>query len=304
MKAIQIHEFGDSGVMKYEDVPKPVAAPDEVLIKVRAAAVNPVDWKIREGWRNLPLPLILGWDVAGTVEDTGSLVKRFRKGDQVFCRPDTSRNGGFAEYIAVKTPEVAKAPTSIPLKVAAGIPLAAQTAWMGLFEAGELRAGQTILIHGGSGGVGSFAIQLAKLAGAKVITTTSAGNFALVTSLGADEVIDHGSEDFSKKVRNVDFVFDTIGGETQAKSWGVIKSGGMLVSTLGADEKAAAVHGVSGRSFMLVSNGARLQELGALVDAGKLRVIIDREFPLAEARAALDASKAGHAKGKILITVP
>ena len=307
MKAVQIHTFGNSSVMKYEDAPKPVIGPDEVLIKVAACGVNPVDWKIREGYMEAfvkhPLPLILGWDVAGTVEETGALVKRFRPGDAVVCRPDTSRNGGYAEYVAAKTIEVALAPKSIPLKVAAGIPLAAQTAWMALFEQGGLRAGQSVLIHGASGGVGSFAVQLAKIAGARVIATTSKANIPMVKSLGADEIIDHVADDFSKKVKDVDMVFDTIGGDTQAKSWGVIRKGGILVSTVGADEKAATAHGVTQKSFLLVSNGARLQELAGLVDAGKLKVMIDHEFPLAEAKAALELSQAGHAKGKIIINV-
>ena len=307
MKAVQIHGYGNSGVMKYENAPKPVIGPDEVLIKVHACGVNPVDWKIREGFMasmvHHTMPLILGWDVAGIVEETGALVKRFKQGDAVFCRPDTSKNGGYAEYIAVRTIEVAMAPKTIPLKTAAGIPLAAQTAWMALFELAGLREGQSVLIHGASGGVGSFAVQLAKVAGARVIATTSKVNIPMVKSIGADEVVDHVSEDFSKKVRDVDVVFDTIGGETQAKSWGVIRKGGILVSTVGADEKAAAAHGVTGRSFMLISNGARLQELAALVDAGKLSVVIDLKFPLIEAKTALDLSQSGHAKGKIIITV-
>jgi len=307
MKAVQIHEYGNSGVLKYEEVPRPAIGPDELLVRVHSCGVNPVDWKIREGYMAKmaprPMPFILGWDVAGTVEEIGPLVKRFKPGDKVFCRPDTSRNGGYAEYIAVRTIEVAPAPKSIPPEKAAGIPLAAQTAWMGLFEVGGLKGGQTVLIHGASGGVGSFAVQFARIAGARVIGTTSKKNFEVVSALGAGELIDHTSEDFSKKVRDVDLVFDTIGGETQAKSWGVIRKGGTLVSTVGADEKAAAAHGVSGRSFMLLSNGARLGEIGALVDAGSVSVLIEKEFPLSEAKAALDLSQAGHARGKIILRV-
>ena len=197
MKAVQIHGYGNSGVMKYEDAPKPVIGPDEVLIKVHACGVNPVDWKIREGFMasmvHHTMPLILGWDVAGIVEETGALVKRFKPGDAVFCRPDTSKNGGYAEYIAVRTIELAMAPKTIPLKTAAGIPLAAQTAWMALFELAGLKGGQSVLIHGASGGVGSFAVQLAKVAGARVIATTSKANIPMVKSIGADEVVDHVS---------------------------------------------------------------------------------------------------------------
>ncbi len=307
MKAVRIHKFGNSGVLKFEEAPEPEIGPDEVLVKVYACGVNPVDWKIREGltekMAHHRLPLTLGWDVAGTVESTGALVKRFGRGDAVFCRPDTLRNGGYAEYIAVKTLELANAPESVPLDHAAGIPLASQAAWMALFEVASLRAGQKILIHGASGGLGTFAVQFAKAAGAHVIGTCSAGNFGMVGSLGADEIIDHTSEDFSKKVKGVDVVFDTIGGETQARSWGVLKKGGVLVSSVGADEKAAAAHGVIGRSFLLNSNGARLQEIGGLVDKGKVSVIIDRVLPLSEAKAAHDLSQSGHAKGKIILKV-
>ena len=307
MKVVQIHEFGNSGVLKYEDAPKPVLGPDEVLVKVHACGVNPVDWKIREGYMepmvHHSLPFILGWDVAGTVEETGALVRRFKKGDKVFCRPDTLRNGGYAEYVAVRSMEVAFAPATIPLDQAAGIPLACQTAWMALFEVGGLRAGQSILIHGASGGVGSFAVQLAKIAGARVTATTSKKNFDMVKSLGADELIDHVSEDFSTKLKNLDFVFDTIGGETQGKSWGVLRKGGVLVSTVGADEKAAAAHGVTGKSFMLISNGARLQEIAGLVDAGRITVVVEREFPLSEAKAAQELSQAGHVRGKIILKI-
>ncbi len=307
MKAVRIHKFGNSGVLKFEDAPEPEIGPDEVLVKVYACGVNPVDWKIREGFMEQmahhSLPLTLGWDVAGTVESTGALVKRFERGDAVFCRPDTLRNGGYAEYIAVRTIELANAPESIPLDHAAGIPLASQAAWMALFEVAGLRTGQKILIHGASGGLGTFAVQFAKAAGAHVIGTTSAGNFGLVESLGADEIIDHTSEDFSRKVKGMDVVFDTIGGETQAKSWGVLRKGGVLVSSVGADEKAAAAHGVSGRSFLLNSNGARLQEIGGLVDEGNVSVIIEKVLPLSEAKAAHDLSQTGHARGKIILKV-
>jgi NADPH:quinone reductase-like Zn-dependent oxidoreductase len=307
MKAVRIHAFGNAGVLQFEDAPVPEIGPDEVLVKVYACGVNPVDWKIREGFMEQmvhhPLPLTLGWDVAGTVASTGPLVKRFAKGDAVICRPDTSRNGGYAEYVAVKTIELANAPESIPLDTAAGIPLASQAAWMALFEVAGLKSGQKVLIHGASGGLGTFAVQFAKAAGAHVIGTTSAKNYGLVKSLGADEIIDHTSEDFSRKVKDVDVVFDTIGGDTQAKSWGVLRKGGVLVSSVGADEKAAAAHGVSGRSFMLTSNGARLQEISGLVDTGAVSVIIDRVLPLSEAKAAHELSQSGHAKGKIILKV-
>ncbi|MDD1717872.1 MAG: NADP-dependent oxidoreductase [Methanoregulaceae archaeon] len=307
MNAVRIHEYGNSGVLRYEDAPMPEIGPDEVLVKVHACGVNPVDWKIREGYMALMahhrMPLILGWDVAGTVEKTGSLVKRFKRGDAVFCRPDTLRNGGYAEYVAVKTIEMALAPKTLPLEQAAGIPLASQTAWTALFEVGGLLPGQSVLIHGASGGVGTFAVQLAKAAGAHVIGTTSGKNFNMVKSLGADEIIDYTKEDFSKSVKELDMVLDTIGGDTQARSWGVLRKGGVLVSTVGADEQAAAAHGVFGRSFVLQANGARLQEIAGLVDAGVLTVVVEKIFPLTDAKAAQDLSQSGHANGKIILKV-
>jgi len=307
MKAVRIHGYGGADVLVYEDAPVPEIAPDEVLIKVAACGINPIDWKMRKGYAKdrapISFPFILGWDVAGTIEKTGVLVANFKPGDKVFTRNNTSRNGGYAEYVAVRASEIAAAPHSLSLIQSAGIPLACGTAWDGLFEQGNLKKGQSVLIHGGSGGVGTFAIQLAKFVGAHVITTTSAKNSDLVRSLGADEIIDYNAEDFSKKLKDIDLVFDTIGGDTQKRSWGILKKGGTLVSTVGADDKAAAEYGVKAKSFMLDSSGARLQEIAALADLGHIKVIIEKEFPLSEARAAHELSEKGHAVGKIILTV-
>jgi NADPH:quinone reductase-like Zn-dependent oxidoreductase len=307
MKAITIHGYGGPEVLMYEDVPIPEIGPDEVLIRVRACGVNPIDWKTREGMKrnttNFVMPLVLGWDVSGTVEETGPLVKRFVKGDKVFARPATSRNGGYAEYVAVKSMEVAFAPKTISLEHAAGVPLAGQTAWVGLFEIGNLRSGQSVLIHGASGGVGSFAVQLAKVAGARVIATTSTKNVQMVRALGADEVIDYSAVDFQDVVSDVDLVYDAVGGVTRARSWDVIRKGGMLVSTLALDEAVQAANGVIGRSYLLNSNGARLRDLRELIDAGRIKVLIDRELPLVEAKAAQELSQSGHASGKIILRV-
>ncbi|MDR3678331.1 MAG: NADP-dependent oxidoreductase [Flavipsychrobacter sp.] len=305
MKAVRIHGYGDSSVLVYEDAPLPQIGPDEVLIKITACAINPIDWKVRQGHgkERMPItfPFILGWDVSGTIAAIGSLVSHYNPGDKVFTRPNSSRNGGYAEYIAVRASEITAAPANISLPHLAGIPLAGQTAWAGLFEQGKLRRDQSVLIHGGSGGVGTFALQFAHHMGAHVITTTSAKNKDLVLSLGADEVIDYQAEDFSKKLKDIDLVFDTIGGDTQKRSWGIIKKGGTLVSTVGADEKAAAEYGITSKSFMVDSNGARLQQIAALADQGKLKVIVEKEFPLSEARAAHDLSEKGRAAGKIIL---
>ena len=307
MKAVRIHHHGDSGVLIYEDAPVPSILPDEVLIKVHSAGVNPVDWKIRMGYgdyRNaFNFPLILGWDVAGTVESVGPLIKKFKAGDIVFARPEPIRNGAYAEYVAVRGFELAYAPSYIPLEVSAGIPLASQTAWMAIFEKGNLQRGHSILIHGASGGVGSFAVQFARLANAYVIATTSAKNIDMVKSLGANEVIDYKSEDFSKKVTDVDLVLDVVGGDTQSKSWQVIRKGGTLVSTVGADEKTGKQFNVHAVSFRLVSNGARLHQIRELINAGLVRAMTVKEFPLSEARAAHDFGESGHAQGKIILRV-
>jgi NADPH:quinone reductase-like Zn-dependent oxidoreductase len=306
MKAVRIHQYGGVEELIYETAPIPKPGPDEVLIRVHAAGVNPVDWKIREGhWKDSmkhQLPLTLGWDVAGTVIHAGILISHFNKGDRVFARLDLLRNGAYAHYVVAKANDIAMAP-AFPLNIAAGVPLAAQTAWMGLFETGNLKQDQRILIHGASGGVGTFAVQMAKIAGAYVIATTSAENSDLVKSLGADEVIDYKREDFSDKLKNLDMVFDTIGGDTQARSWNVLRKNGVLVSTLSVDEKAAGKHARIGRSFMANSNGARLTQIAGLIDKRMLRVIIDKEFPLVEVRRAHERSQSGKARGKIILRV-
>jgi NADPH:quinone reductase-like Zn-dependent oxidoreductase len=308
MKAIRIHRYGDFNVFEYEDAPKPEIGPHEVLIKVHSAAVNPVDCRIRQGHMKdcMPhaFPLILGCDVAGTVERAGAQVARFKAGDPVFSRADPLRNGTYAEYVAVPADEVALAPASIPLHHAAGIPLAASTAWTALFADAHLDPRHSVLIHAASGGVGSFAVQLAKYHGARVIATTSGPNVPLIQSLGADEVIDYRSEDFGSRVRNVNVVLDTLGGETRARSWKVLRENGVLVSVAGApDESTAKRHGVTAKAVQGRAGGGRLNQIARIVDAGKLKVVVDREFPLAAASAAHARSETGHACGKIILRV-
>jgi NADPH:quinone reductase-like Zn-dependent oxidoreductase len=307
MKAVRMHSYGDASVLSYEDAPIPEIGPDEVLIKVFAAGVNPVDWKKRQGYMDFLSqhnPGILGWDVSGKVEKMGKLVTRFKLGDKVFSNPTPARNGAYAEFIAIHSFEVIHAPEKISLEHAAGVPLAAQTAWTALFEKATLKSGQSVLIHAASGGVGTFAVQLAKMAGAHVIGTCSASNIGLVKSLGADEVIDYRSEDFSTQLKNIDVVFDTIGGETQLKSFKVLKKGGTLVSAVGINNSAEAEkYGIKTIGFSMITCGARLEEIAGLIDKGLLKVIIDRTFPLAEVREAHKLSESRHAKGKIILTV-
>lgn len=236
MKAVRIHDYGNADVLTYEDAPLPSIAPNDVMVRVVAASVNSVDWKIREGYLKemiaYPLPLTLGWDVSGVIEAVGTRVSRFKVGDAVFSRPDIKRNGTYAEYVSIRENEVAKKPKTVSHVEAASLPLAGITAWEALFTAGQLTSKKRVLIHAGSGGVGSLAVQLAKSRGAFVIATTSGSNRDFVKSLGADEVIDYRTQLFEEIVKDVDVVFDTIGGKVQDSSWGVLKPGGILVSII------------------------------------------------------------------------
>ncbi len=234
MKVVRIHKYGGPEVLLFEDAPRPVSGSGEVLIRVHAAGVNPVDWKIRAGYlkdiRPYTFPLILGWDLSGVVEATGPCACKFKKGDEVYSRPDSSRNGAYAEYIGVKEAEVAFKPKSIDHIHAGAIPLACLTAWQAIFDTAGLSAGQKILIHAAASGVGSFAVQLAKWKGAYVIGTASGRNQSFLRELAVDEPIDYEETQFEDLVRDVDVVFDTVGGDTQKRSWKVLKKGGILVS--------------------------------------------------------------------------
>jgi NADPH:quinone reductase-like Zn-dependent oxidoreductase len=308
MKAVRIHEYGGPEVLKYEDAPRPQPAPDEVLIRVHAAGVNPVDWKVRAGYAKdrlkYTMPFIPGWDVSGVVEETGLDTVRLKPGDEVYSRPDISRDGAYAEYIVVRESETALKPKSIEHVQAAAIPLAALTAWQALFDAGKLSAGQKVLIHGAAGGVGTFAVQFAKLKGARVIGTASKKNHEFLRSLGAEETIDYNTARFEDVVRDVDVVLDTITGETTERSWPVLKKGGILVSILQppSPEKAAA-RGVRCAHVFVQPNVEQLNEIARLVDSGKLKPIVEKVFPLWEARAAQELSATGHVRGKIVIRI-
>jgi NADPH:quinone reductase-like Zn-dependent oxidoreductase len=306
MKAVTIHEFGGPEELLYEEMPVPEFGPGEILVKVHATAINPVDWKIREGYTKgkIKFPFILGWDVAGIVEATGSLVSRFKTGDLVFALADFTRNGAEAEYVVVKTDAAARIPSTISMEEAAATPLAALTAWMMLFDKANLQPGQRILIHAASGGVGSFAVQFAKIAGAFVAGTTSDENIDYVKFLGADEVIDYKSEDFSKRLKDYDVVLDTIGGVTQKRSLKVLKKGGVLVTTVQIEDKDLAnSYGVTLQSGLVMANGSRLQEIAGLIDEGKLKIFIDKTYDLKEVRAAQEYSQTGKVRGKIIVKV-
>src|SRR5258705_3210941 len=234
MKAIRIHNYGGPEVLQYENAPRPKPQDDEVLIRVHAATVNPIDWNVREGhmkdfWPH-KFPLILGWDLSGVVEELGRGASRFKIGDEVYSVPDPTRNGAYADYIVVRESELALKPNSLHHIRAAAVPLAALTAWQSLFDTAQLQPGQRVLIHAGSGGVGHLAVQLAKWKGAYVFATASTKNTDLLRQLGVDKAIDYTQQRFEDVARNIDIVLDTIGGETQERSWSVLKKDGVLVS--------------------------------------------------------------------------
>ena len=308
MKAVRIHAYGDRSVLQFEDAPKPDIRPDEALVRIVAAAVNPIDWKIRQGHLKafVPyvFPLTLGWDFSGVIEALGSEVSSFAVGDAVFSRPDVRRDGSYAEYIAVRAVELARKPKTISHVEAASIPLVGITAWESIVAVGALAAGQTALIHAASGSVGSLAVQIAKWRGAHVIATTSKANVELVRSLGADQVIDYRNERFAEKVKDVDLVIDTIGGEVQASSWSVLRRDGILVSTVSVPsvERAAAL-GVRSAHILIGPDAAVLDQLAGLVDSGKLRTLIGGEFALRNIADAHALSETSRTVGKIVIYV-
>lgn len=309
MKAVRIHAYGGPEVLVYEEAPRPGCNADDVLIEVHAAGVNPVDWKIREGHfqEMLPrsLPFIPGWDVAGTIVEKGGRVKGLRLQDRVYALASIARDGAYAEYIAVKGTEVALSPESLDFEHAAAVPLAALTAWQCLFPTAGLGAGQKILIHGAAGGVGHFAVQFARWAGAHVIGTASARNHDFLRGLGAHEVIDYAAAPFEQAVRDVDVVLDTQGGEIWNRSWQVLKAGGLMVSTLHAPpaEGLEAAAGKRGAFVFVQPDAAQLAEIAALIDSGRVAPALERLFPLREAAAAQSHSQAGHARGKIVLRV-
>src|SRR5205823_10063011 len=272
MKAVRVHNYGGPEVLKFEDAPRPTPGSGELLIRVHAASVNPIDWKVRAGYMKdyipLPLPFIPGWDVSGVVETVGSGVSKFKKGDEVYARPDVTAHGygAYAEYVVVKETETALKPKSIDHVHAATIPVGAVTAWRALFDTAGLKKDQKVLIHAAAGGVGGFAVQLARWKGAHVIGTASAQSASFVRQLGADEVIDYRSTKFEEVVHDVDVVFDTMGGDTQERSWKVLNRSGILVSIVQppAPEKATA-HGVRGVFVISKPRGDELARIADLV---------------------------------------
>jgi len=308
MKAVCIYSYGGPEVLAYEDAPRPHPGAGEVLVRIHAAGINPVDWKIREGHLKEMLhhtfPLVLGWDLSGVVESLGSGLTRLKVGDEVFSRPDISRDGAYAEFIVVKESELALKPKSVDHIHAAAMPLVGLTAWQTLFDAGGLSTGQRVLIHAAAGGVGHVAVQLAKWKGAHVIGTASVRNHKFLRDLGVDRAIDYDTERFEDVVQPVDVVLDTMGGDTQERSWKVLKPGGILVS-IASPPKAeiAAKHGVRQAFVFTQPNAVQLGEIAKLADAEKLKVIVETILPLSDASRGQELSQRGHGRGKIVLRV-
>ncbi|MFP3610403.1 NADP-dependent oxidoreductase [Paraburkholderia sp. SIMBA_050] len=330
MKAFVVDRYGRKNGVRAGDMPVPELREDDVLIQIHAAGVNPLDSKIRDGEFKLllpyRLPLILGHDLAGVVVRVGPRVRRFKPGDEVYARPHKDRIGTFAEFIAVKEDGVALKPTSLSMEEAASMPLVGLTAWQALIEKGQLAKGQKVLIHAGSGGVGTFAIQLAKHVGATVATTASAANAEWLKQLGADVVIDYKKDDFAAILKDYDVVLDTQGGNTLEKSLRVLKPGGKLIGIAGPPDpdfakeigaslflktamrflsyrirKAAKRHHVSYSFLFMRANGEQLGQIAALVDAGAIKPVIDRVFPFESTNEALAYVERGRVKGKVVV---
>ena len=302
MKAIQINEYGDDKVLNYTDVERPEPKENEILVKVLAAAVNPVDLKIRNGKGKdfgMKLPLILGADFAGKVEEVGSEIRGFKKQDEVYGKILTDC---YAEYVLVKEDELSKKPSNLDFENAASIPMGSLTAWQAIFDTAKLKSGQKILVHGASGGVGSMAVQIAKAKGAYVIGTASAQNKDFVNSLGADEFIDYSSTNFEDVVKDVDVVFDPIGGDTHKRSYQVLKKGGFLVSLVQQpSEDLMKKYNVQAAVMASQPNPKQLEEITGLIEKGKIKTRIEKVFPFSEVKEAHRLSEEGHVNGKIIL---
>ncbi|OPD58633.1 NADP-dependent oxidoreductase [Bacillus anthracis] len=331
MKAMIIDKYGKVP-MRMAEVPTPEINEYEVLAEIHAASINPIDFKIRDGKVKMLLkyemPLILGNDFSGVIVKVGSKVTRFKVGDEIYARPRKNKIGTFAEYIAIHKDDIALKPKNLSFEEAASIPLVGLTSYQALHDIMHLQKGQKILIHAGSGGVGTFAIQLAKIMGATVTTTASEAGANLVNSLGADEIINYKTEKFEEILKDYDAVFDTIGGTTLEKSFNIIKGGGNIVSVSGmpnarfgkefgsgffktllfslASKKLTALekkHNAQYSFLFMKPSGDQLRTIANYIEAGKIKPVIDRVFPFEDAQKAMEYSEAGRAKGKIIVKI-
>ncbi len=332
MKAFVVDRYASRDGLRAAEMPEPELREDEVLVQVHAAGVNPLDSKIRNGEFKLILPyrppFILGHDVAGVVVRVGPRVRQFKPGDEVFARPDDDRIGAFAEFISIKEASLASKPKKLTMEEAASLPLVGLTAWQALIEKANLKKGQKVLIHAGSGGVGTIAIQLAKHVGAFVATTTSTANLDWVKRLGADVVIDYSKDDFATILRDYDVVLNSLGGEVLEKSLQVLKPGGKLISISGPPDpdfakdmksswilrqvmrllsyrirKKAKRHRVSYSFLFMRPSGDQLREIGRLIDSGIIRPVVERVFPFESTNEAMAYVEKGRAKGKVVVKV-
>lgn len=307
MKAVVLRTFGGPEVLKPEQRPVPVPQDDEILIRIHAASVNPVDYKIRSGKypsvKESDLPVVLGRDFSGTIESVGTLVHSLHQGDAVFGMLGRDR-GTYAEYAVAKAAEFAAAPHNLDHVQAAAVPLAALTAWQGLFDHGRLEPGQKVLIHGGAGGVGHFAIQLAKARGTWVATTCARDDADFVRDLGADLVIDYKNQRFDEEVHELDLVYDLVAGETQERSFSVLKRGGTMISTLKEpDRDKAAAKQLRVAHYMAEPNAAQLMEICGLIEHGQVRPEIAKTYLIDEAAAAHRFLEDDHPRGKVVLEI-
>jgi NADPH:quinone reductase-like Zn-dependent oxidoreductase len=307
IRAIRIHRFGGPEVLQLEEIPPSQPEDDGVVVRVHAASVNPVDYKMRRGgYPALPperLPAVLGRDLSGVVARCGPRAQTLKPGDAIHAMIGRDR-GAYAEEVAVRATEMTVKPDGLDHIHSAAVPLAGLTAWQGLFRHGGLRAGQRVLIHGGAGGVGHFAIQFAKARGAWVATTASARDLDFVRELGADQAVDYKAQRFEEVVEPVDLVYDLVGGETQSRSWAVVKQGGALVSTLTEpDQEEARRRSARGLRYMAEPNPAELAEIGRLIGQGMVRVVVSRVFPLEQAAEAHRVLEQEHPRGKVVLRV-
>lgn len=305
MKAVVAHEYGGPEVLKLEEVPVPEPKENEILVRAIASGVNPADplilgGKLAEEF-GTHLPLILGYDMAGVVVKTGAKVKKLKVGDPVYAY--LLWGGGWAEYCISNESESAIKPKSLSFLNASSVPLAALTAWQA-FELGKLQNGQTVLIHGGSGGVGSFAIQIAKAKGARVIATASTANQDLLKQLGADVAIDYTKPNWESELHDVDFALLPVGGETMKRTYGVIKKGGILVSIIAPlDEAELKKHEIHGAFLSSHPNSAELAEITKLIEANKIKPVVSQVLPLSEAVKATTQAETHHTRGKIVLKI-
>lgn len=308
MKAVRFHKYGGPGVLAIEQVPKPEPGPGQVLVRVHAASVNPVDWKLRQGGMKAMLevafPSTAGQDLAGVIEAVGDGVTDLHVGDAVYAMLGTGRTGAYAEYALLDRTAVARKPETLDFVQAAAVPMGALTAWQGVVVKGGLKPGDHLFVHAAAGNVGGMAVQIAHALGAHVIAAASAASRALVEGYGVDRFLDYGAGRFEDAVAGMDIVFDTLGGDMQARSWGLLKPDGILISTVGVpDPSQAAAHAVRATGFGAVPDGEQLSRIAELIDAGKVRPNVGAVMELDEAAQAQELNRTGGVKGKIVLTV-